>query len=129
MKNLRRLFDKYAIACTEHGALVKSTTKIFSNFVTFSENPNFTRNRLNEFECNYCKAFFMNSKNQFLKNLYSGTQCGGFQFLLILDLWGVSFHAVVLFSAKKEVIVLDYRSKYRPSKFIYVIRGSSFKSF
>ena len=41
LKNLRRLFDKYAIASTEHDALVKSTTKIFSNFVAFSENPNF----------------------------------------------------------------------------------------
>ena len=40
-KNLPRLFDKYAVACTEHDALVKSTTKIFSNFVAFSENPNF----------------------------------------------------------------------------------------
>ena len=43
LKNLRRLFDKYAVACTEHGALVKSTTKIFPNFVAFSENPNFTK--------------------------------------------------------------------------------------
>ena len=34
-KNLRRLFNKYAIARTEHGALV------FSNFVAFSEIPNF----------------------------------------------------------------------------------------
>ena len=42
-KNLRRLFDKYAVARTEHDALVKSTTKIFSNFVAFSENPNFTK--------------------------------------------------------------------------------------
>ena len=40
-KNLRRLFDKYAVARTEHDAHVKSTTKIFSNFVAFSENPNF----------------------------------------------------------------------------------------
>ena len=39
--NLRRLFDKYAVAHTEHDTLVKRTTKIFSNFVTFSENPNF----------------------------------------------------------------------------------------
>ena len=31
----------YAVACTEHDALVKSKTKIFSNFVAFSENPNF----------------------------------------------------------------------------------------
>ena len=35
------LFDKYAVARTEHDALVKSTTKIFSNFVAFFENPNF----------------------------------------------------------------------------------------
>ena len=39
--NLRQLFDKYAVARTEHDALVKSMTKIFSNFVAFSENPNF----------------------------------------------------------------------------------------
>ena len=38
-KNLLQLFDKYAVACTEHDALVKSTTKIFSNFVAFSEFP------------------------------------------------------------------------------------------
>ena len=40
-KNLRRIFDKYAVARTEHDTLVKSTTKIFSNFVAFSKNPNF----------------------------------------------------------------------------------------
>ena len=33
--------DKYAVAGTEHDALVKSTTKIFSNFVDFLENSNF----------------------------------------------------------------------------------------
>ena len=32
---------KYAVAHTEHDALVKSKTKIFSNFVAFSEYPNF----------------------------------------------------------------------------------------
>ena len=31
------------LARTEHEALVKSTTKIFSNFVAFSENPNFNQ--------------------------------------------------------------------------------------
>ena len=42
LKNLRRLFDKYAVARTEHDALVKSTIKIFfSNCVAFSENLNF----------------------------------------------------------------------------------------
>ena len=42
-------------------------------------------------------------KNQFLKNLRSGTQCGGFQFLLSLDLWGISFHAVVVFGLGKNL--------------------------
>ena len=41
LKNLCQLFDKYAVARTEHEILVKSTTKTFSNFVAFSENPNF----------------------------------------------------------------------------------------
>ena len=41
-KNLCRLFDKYTVAHTEHNILVKSSKKIFSNFVAFSENPNFT---------------------------------------------------------------------------------------
>ena len=40
-KNLCRLFGKYSVA--EHDDLVKSTTKIFSNFVAFSKNPNFNK--------------------------------------------------------------------------------------
>ena len=43
-------------------------------------------------------------KNQFLKNLCSGTHRGGFQFLLILDLWGISFHAVVVFGLGKNLL-------------------------
>ena len=39
-----------------------------------------------------------------MKNLCSGTQCGGFQFLLILDLWGVRFHAVVVFGLGKNLL-------------------------
>ena len=46
LKNLRQLFDKYTVVRTEHNALVKSTTKIFSNFVAFSENPNFNCSKL-----------------------------------------------------------------------------------
>ena len=42
------------------------------------------------------------SKNQFLKNLCRGNQHRGFQFLLILDLWGVSFHAAVVFGLGKD---------------------------
>ena len=41
LKNLPRLFDKYAVAPTEYDALVKSMMKIFSNFMAFSENPYF----------------------------------------------------------------------------------------
>ena len=43
-------------------------------------------------------------KNQFLKNLCSGFQCGGFQFLPILDLWGISFYAVVVFGLGKSFL-------------------------
>ena len=39
-----------------------------------------------------------------MKNLCSGSQCGGFQFLLILDLWGISFHAVVVFALGKNLL-------------------------
>ena len=42
--------------------------------------------------------------NLFLENLCSGTQCGGFQFLLILDLWGISFHAAVVFGLGKNLL-------------------------
>ena len=47
---------------------------------------------------------FLYCKNQFLKNLCSGTQCEGFQFLLILDLWGISLHAVVVFALGKNLL-------------------------
>ena len=47
---------------------------------------------------------YRKNKNQFLKNLCRGTQCGGFQFLLILDLWGISFHAVVVFPLGKNLL-------------------------
>ena len=45
LKNLRRLFDKYPVVRTEHDALVKNSTKTFSNFVAFSGNPNFNSHR------------------------------------------------------------------------------------
>ena len=41
LKNLCRIFDKYAVARTAHDALVKSIAKNFSNFVAISENANF----------------------------------------------------------------------------------------
>ena len=39
-----------------------------------------------------------------MKNLCSGTQCEGFQFMLILDLWGISFHTVVVFGLGKNLL-------------------------
>ena len=39
LKNLRRLFDNYAVARTEHDALVKSTTKIFFKFCGLLRKP------------------------------------------------------------------------------------------
>ena len=50
------------------------------------------------------KLFSVQCKNQFLKNLYSGNHRGGFQFLLILYLWGISFHAVVVFGLGKDLL-------------------------
>jgi hypothetical protein len=50
------------------------------------------------------KLFLYYSKNQFLKSLCSGTHRGGFQFLLNLDLWGISFHAVVVFGLGKNLL-------------------------
>ena len=47
---------------------------------------------------------FCISKNQFLKNLTSGTHRRGFQFLLILDLWGISIHALVVFGLGKNLL-------------------------
>ena len=40
----------------------------------------------------------------FLKNIFSGTQCGGFQFMLILDLLNIGFHAVVVFGLVKDLL-------------------------
>ena len=50
--------------------------------------------------------YFCIGKNRFLKNLCIGTQCGGFQFMLILDLLGIGFgfHAVVVFGLKKDLL-------------------------
>ena len=42
-----------------------------------------------------------------MKILCSGTQCWRFQFLLILYLWGISFHAVVVFDLGKQAWCKD----------------------
>ena len=33
------------------------------------------------------------------------TQCGGFKFLLIFNLWNISFHAAVVFALCKNLLV------------------------
>jgi hypothetical protein len=48
---------------------------------------------------------FCISKHQFLKNLCSGTHRGGFQFLQILDLWTISFHAVIVSLCKNLLLI------------------------
>ena len=35
-------------------------------------------------------------KKTSFENFVIGSQCGGFQFMLILDLWGISFHPAVV---------------------------------
>ena len=36
--------------------------------------------------------------------MYNRTQSGGFQFLLILGLWGISFHAEIVFDLGKNIL-------------------------
>ena len=55
------------------------------------------------FEFYYCNDVFVLLKSVFEK-LCSGTHHGGFQFLLILDLWGMSFHALVVFGSGKNLL-------------------------
>jgi hypothetical protein len=43
-----------------------------------------------------------------LKHLYSGTHRGVFKSLLILDLWGKSFHAVIVFGLGKDLLFKTY---------------------
>ena len=47
---------------------------------------------------------FCTIKNQFLKNLCSRTHRGGFQFLLVLYLWVISFYAVIAFGLGKNIL-------------------------
>ena len=58
----------------------------------------------------HCKLVVFISKNPSLKNL-CGSQCGGFQFLSILDLWGISFHAVVVFGPGKNLFFKSFVKK------------------
>ena len=40
-----------------------------------------------------------------MKNLCIGTQCVGFYFLQILDLWDIIFHAVIVFGLGKNLLI------------------------
>ena len=59
---------------------------------------------------NIVKLFwhYLVSKNKFLKNLC----IGGFQFLLILDLWGMDFSAVVDFIRSQEYLLKSILERY-----------------
>ena len=48
------------------------------------------------------------SKIRFLENLCIGTQWGGFQFLLILDLLAIGFHDVVVFGLVKDLLFKSF---------------------
>ena len=68
---------------------------------------------------------FLNlSKNQFLKNLCSGTKCRGFRFLLILDIWGISFNAVVEFGLGKNLLFKSMLGRCVSPKMFAEIRES-----
>ena len=57
-----------------------------------------------------------------MKNLCSGTQCGGFQVLLILDLWGIRFHAVIVLALGKNLL---FKSVPGHCAIVTIIRGTS----
>jgi hypothetical protein len=47
--------------------------------------------------------------------ILSGTQCAGFQFLMILDLWDINFHIMVVFGLGNELLsksVQQYEKKF-----------------
>ena len=54
-------------------------------------------------------TFVSENKNGSLKktsfeNFVIGSQCGGFQFMLILNLWGISFHPAVVVGLDNDLL-------------------------
>ena len=91
------LLKSFHINISIYDSLLILTIKILhiGNFFT----------KKNEFECNYCKAAFVSLNFSFWKiYLVCVTHRGGFGFLLILDIWGISFHAVVVFGLGKNFL-------------------------
>ena len=43
-------------------------------------------------------------KKTSFENFVIGSQCGGFQFMLILDLWGISFHPAVVVGLGNDLL-------------------------
>ena len=43
-------------------------------------------------------------KKTSLENFVIGSQCGGFQFMLILDPWGISFHPAVVVGLGNDLL-------------------------
>ena len=62
---------------------------------------------------------FCSSKNHLLKNLCSGTHREGFHFLLILDLWGIRFDAVVVFGLDKNLLFKSVLGHWQGNNFRY----------
>ena len=57
--------------------------------------------------------------------MYNRTQSGGFQFLLILGLWGISFHAEIVFGLGKNLFFKSVLGHCVQSK----VRGRFRKNF
>ena len=52
----------------------------------------------------FLKKNLVSLKKNTFEILCSGTQCGGFQFMLILDLWGISFHPAVVVGLGNDLL-------------------------
>ena len=62
-------------------------------------------------------------KKTSFENFVIGSQCGGFQFMLILDLWGISFHPVVVVGLGNDLLfnfILGLCLKF----FVFLDKGS-----
>ena len=47
-------------------------------------------------------------KKTSFENFVIGSQCGGFQFMLILDLWGISFYPAVVVGLGNDLLFNSY---------------------
>ena len=52
----------------------------------------------------FLKKKIVSLKKTLKKYFIIGSQCRGFQFMLILDLWGISFHPVVVVGLGNDLL-------------------------